>query len=137
AEPVCAGENELTITTMTAPRPLGRNGALLAAFCLSFAAMSVLQQQRLQGPSVSLHLNNLAIAVPHRPTLYKIEDAMGPRTLLDRWNPVARDNVLAAAAYLAWLKQPYGFPGMFGAYNFGPGNWEDHLHHNGAPPAET
>ena len=37
-----AGENELTITTMTAPRPLGRNGALLAAFCLSFAAMSAL-----------------------------------------------------------------------------------------------
>jgi len=194
----------LTITTMTAPRPLGRNGALLAAFCLSFAAMSVLQQQRLQGPSVSLHLNNLAIAVPHRPTLYQIEDAMGPRTLLDRWNPVvreaakkfhvpplwlravmrnetggrtvqpgdrpitssagaqgimqlmpdtysqmaaahglgadpfvARDNVFAAAAYLAWLKQRYGFPGMFGAYNFGPGNWEDHLHHKRALPAET
>ena len=76
---------------MTAPRPLGRNGALLAAFCLSFAAMSVLQQQRLQAPSVSMHLNDLAVPIPHRPTLYQIEDTMGPRTLLDRWNPVVRD----------------------------------------------
>jgi hypothetical protein len=48
-----------------------------------------------------------------------------------------RDNIFAAAAYLAWLKQRYGFPGMFGAYNFGPGNWEDHLHKRRALPLET
>jgi soluble lytic murein transglycosylase-like protein len=189
---------------MTASRPLGRNGALLAAFCLSFAAMSAVQQQRLQAPSVSLHLNNPAITVPRQPTIYQIEAAMGPRTLLDRWNPAVReaakkfhipplwlravmrnetggrtvqagdrpitssagaqgvmqlmpqtyremaaqyglgadtfeprDNIFAAAAYLAWLKRRYGFPGMFGAYNFGPGNWEDHLHKKRALPAET
>ena len=53
-------------------------------------------------------------------------------------NPaVARDNVLAAAAYLAWLKQRYGFPGLFAAYNFGPGNWEGHLRRKRALPAET
>jgi len=139
-----------------------------------------------------------------RPTTYDLEGDMGPRTLLDRWNPVVReaaekfhipalwlravmrnetggrtvqpgdkpitsragalgvmqlmpetysqmadhhalgadpanprDNVFAAAAYLSWLKQRYGFPGMFGAYNFGPGNWENHLHGKRALPAET
>ena len=61
-----AGENELTITTMTAPRPLGRNGALLAAFCLSFAAMSALQQQRLQAPSVAMRTVSCAMAEPPR-----------------------------------------------------------------------
>jgi len=136
--------------------------------------------------------------------IYSAEDAMGPRTLLDRWNPVVReaaekfhvpalwlravmrnetggrtvqggdkpivshagaqgvmqlmpetynqmaerhalgadpfkprDNIFAAAAYLAWLKDRYGFPGMFGAYNYGPGNWEDHLHKKRGLPAET
>jgi hypothetical protein len=199
---VRAGERELTTMTMTASRPLGRNTLLLTAFCLSFAAMSALQQQRPQAPAVAVNRNGPA--VPRPPTLYQIEDAMGPRTLLDRWNPVvrdaakkfhipplwlravmrtetggrtvqpgdrpitsragaqgimqlmpetysqmaaahglgadpfvARDNVFAAAAYLAWLKQRYGFPGMFGAYNFGPGNWEDHLHRKRALPAET
>jgi hypothetical protein len=53
----------------------------------------------------------------------------------DPANP--RDNVMAAAAYLSWLKQRYGFPGMFAAYNFGPGNWEDHLHKRRGLPAET
>jgi len=48
-----------------------------------------------------------------------------------------RDNIFAAAAYLAWLKDRYGFPGMFGAYNYGPGNWEDHLHRKHGLPAET
>lgn len=195
----------MTTTSLTAPRLAGRNGVMLAAFCLSFTAMSAMQHQRLPEPSVSLQLNNLALPpAPHVPTLYDIEDAMGPRTLLDRWNPVVReaakkfhipplwlravmrnetggrtvlegdkpivsragaqgimqlmpdtysqmaalhglgadtfkprDNIFAAAAYLAWLKQRYGFPGMFGAYNFGPGNWEDHLHRKRALPLET
>lgn len=37
------------------------------------------------------------------------------------------DNVLAGAAYLHWLKSKFGFPGMFAAYNAGPGKYQDHL----------
>ncbi len=196
----------MSVKIATAPR-LGRTGLLFAAACMGMLAMTATQQQRLHEPSVSLRLSNYLAqaAAQRRPVrVYETEDAMGPRTLLDRWNPVIReaaerfhvpalwlravmrnetggrtvqpgdkpitsragalgvmqlmpatysqmadrhdlgadpanprDNVFAAAAYLSWLKQRYGFPGMFGAYNFGPGNWEDHLHRKRALPAET
>jgi hypothetical protein len=152
-----------------------------------------------------MRLSNFLDAAPApAPTVYEIEKDMGPRTLLDRWNPVIReaaekfnvpamwlravmrnetggrtvlagdrpivshagaqgvmqimpatydemadkhglgddpfnprDNVYAAAAYLSWLKQRYGFPGMFAAYNFGPRNWELHLRRKRALPTET
>jgi hypothetical protein len=48
-----------------------------------------------------------------------------------------RDNIYAGAAYLHWLHGKYGFPAMFAAYNTGPGNLEDHLHHGAPLPAET
>ncbi len=31
-----------------------------------------------------------------------------------------RDNILAGTAYLSWLKEKYGYPKMFAAYNAGP-----------------
>jgi hypothetical protein len=174
--------------------------------CLTAITMTTMQQQRLHPPSVSMRLSNYLSerAAPAAPSVYETEDALGPRTLLDRWNPVVReaaekfhippmwlravmrnetggrtvqqgdtpitsragalgimqlmpdtysqmaerhdlgvdpakprDNIFAAAAYLAWLKSRYGFPGMFGAYNFGPGNWEDHLRRRRALPSET
>ena len=49
----------------------------------------------------------------------------------------SRDNILAGAAYLKWLKSKYGYPAMFAAYNDGPGNIEDHLHRGRPLPAET
>ncbi len=52
----------------------------------------------------------------------------------DPWN--ARDNILAGAAYLAELRDRYGVPGAFAAYNVGPARYERHL--AGDPlPAET
>ena len=48
-----------------------------------------------------------------------------------------RDNVLAGAAYLRWLKDKYGYPAMFAAYNDGPGNLEARLTNAGLLPAET
>ena len=179
---------------------------LFFAALLTLAGASWLQQQRGPKPSVSMRLSDFLekTPAPVMPTVYAAESAMGPRTLLDRWNPVvreaaakfnipamwlravmrnetggrtvlsgdkpivshagaqgimqlmpatyeemadkhglgddpfnARDNVYAAAAYLSWLKQRYGFPGMFAAYNFGPGNWELHLRRKRALPAET
>lgn len=48
-----------------------------------------------------------------------------------------RDNILAGAAYLKWLKGKYGFPAMFAAYNDGPGLFEDHLFRDRPLPDET
>jgi hypothetical protein len=48
-----------------------------------------------------------------------------------------RDNIYAGAAYLRWLHGKYGFPAMFAAYNTGPGNLENHLHHGAPLAAET
>jgi hypothetical protein len=48
----------------------------------------------------------------------------------------ARDNTLAGTAYLAELRDRYGAPGAFAAYNAGPARYERHL--AGEPlPAET
>ena len=186
---------------------------MLLAAMLALAASSSLQHQRSGTPSVAMRLSNLNAAPPApvqapepaaEASVFDVERSMGPRSLLDRWNPVIReaaakfnipaiwlravmrnetggrtvlpgdkpivshagaqgvmqlmpgtydqmadknglgdnphnahDNVLAAAAYLRWLKDRYGFPGMFAAYNFGPGNWEDHLRRKRGLPAET
>lgn len=53
----------------------------------------------------------------------------------DPYNP--RDNVFAGVAYLRFLYQRYGNPGMFAAYNDGPGKLEDHLYRGRPLPAET
>ena len=47
------------------------------------------------------------------------------------------DNILAGTAYLRWLRGKYGYPGMFAAYNDGPGNLEDRLRDGGLLPIET
>lgn len=39
----------------------------------------------------------------------------------------ARDNILAGTAYLAELRDRYGVPGAFAAYNAGPARYEGHL----------
>ena len=48
-----------------------------------------------------------------------------------------RDNIMAGAAYLRWLKSKYGYPAMFAAYNAGPGRLQDHLEKGVRLPAET
>ncbi len=53
----------------------------------------------------------------------------------DAFDP--RDNIYAGTAYLVWLRRRYGYPGMFAAYNDGPGKFEDHLYRGRALPAET
>lgn len=47
------------------------------------------------------------------------------------------DNIFASAAYLRWLRQRYGYPTMFAAYNDGPGNLEERLKDGGLLPEET
>lgn len=47
-----------------------------------------------------------------------------------------RDNILAGTFYLRLMYDRFGYPGMFAAYNAGPGRYAEHL--AGRPlPAET
>lgn len=54
---------------------------------------------------------------------------------LDPHNP--RDNILAGTAYLRAMYDRYGYPGLFAAYNAGPGRYEDHLRTGRTLPGET
>jgi soluble lytic murein transglycosylase-like protein len=47
-----------------------------------------------------------------------------------------RNNIMAGAGYLRWLKTKFGFPNMFPAYNAGPGTYQNHLG-GAALPTET
>ena len=59
------------------------------------------------------------------------QHGLGP----DPFNP--RDNILAGAAYLRWLRERYPYPALFAAYNDGPGNLEQRMISGGLLPAET
>lgn len=48
-----------------------------------------------------------------------------------------RDNILAGTAYLRAMYDRFGFPGLFAAYNAGPGRYQEHLDHGRPLPAET
>jgi soluble lytic murein transglycosylase-like protein len=61
---------------------------------------------------------------------------MRERLRLGRDPDDPRDNILAGTFYLRLLYDRYGYPGLFAAYNAGPGRYEQHL--AGRPlPAET
>jgi soluble lytic murein transglycosylase-like protein len=48
-----------------------------------------------------------------------------------------RDNILAGTFYLRLMYDRFGYPGMFAAYNAGPGRYAEHLSGRRALPAET
>ncbi|NKJ44859.1 lytic transglycosylase domain-containing protein [Novosphingobium sp. SG720] len=48
-----------------------------------------------------------------------------------------RDNILAGTAYLRAMYDRFGYPGLFAAYNAGPGRYAAHLATGRALPAET
>lgn len=53
----------------------------------------------------------------------------------DPYDP--RDNVIAGTAYLRAMYDRFGYPGLFAAYNAGPGRYEEHLAGGKPLPAET
>jgi soluble lytic murein transglycosylase-like protein len=63
----------------------------------------------------------------------------GLRSLLnlgpDPFEP--RDNILAGTAYLRLMYDRFGYPGLFAAYNAGPGRYSAWLSSGRALPAET
>ena len=48
-----------------------------------------------------------------------------------------RDNILAGTAYLRAMYDRFGYPGLFAAYNAGPGRYAEHLVTGRRLPAET
>lgn len=48
-----------------------------------------------------------------------------------------RDNILAGTLYLRLMYDRFGYPGLFAAYNAGPGRYADYLAGHARPPAET
>jgi hypothetical protein len=48
-----------------------------------------------------------------------------------------RDNILAGTAYLRQMYTRYGYPGMFAAYNAGPGRFDAYLSGRRPLPDET
>jgi soluble lytic murein transglycosylase-like protein len=48
-----------------------------------------------------------------------------------------RDNILAGTCYLRAMYDRFGYPGLFGAYNAGPGRYAEHLGSGRALPGET
>ncbi|WP_288417741.1 lytic transglycosylase domain-containing protein [uncultured Novosphingobium sp.] len=48
-----------------------------------------------------------------------------------------RDNILAGTFYLRLMYDRFGYPGMFAAYNAGPGRYAEHLSRRRALPTET
>jgi soluble lytic murein transglycosylase-like protein len=48
-----------------------------------------------------------------------------------------RDNILAGTAYLRLMHDRFGYPGLFAAYNAGPGRYAEHLATGRPLPGET
>jgi len=61
----------------------------------------------------------------------RVQHNLGP----DPFDP--RANILAGAAYLEAMRDRFGYPGLFAAYNAGPTRYEDHLRAGKPLPAET
>lgn len=48
-----------------------------------------------------------------------------------------RDNILAGTLYLRMMHDRFGYPGLFGAYNAGPGRYASYLAGRASLPGET
>jgi soluble lytic murein transglycosylase-like protein len=63
----------------------------------------------------------------------ELRDQQGLRA--DPYQP--RANILAGTAYLRAMHDRFGYPGLFAAYNAGPGRYEEHLRAGRPLPRET
>ena len=67
------------------------------------------------------------------PTWTTMRDALALGA--DPFDP--HDNIVAGACYLRMMYDRFGYPGLFGAYNAGPGRYRDWLAGQRALPRET
>ncbi|WEK43274.1 MAG: lytic transglycosylase domain-containing protein [Candidatus Sphingomonas colombiensis] len=63
--------------------------------------------------------------------------AMRTRLALGRNPDDPRDNILAGTCFLRLMYDHFGYPGLFGAYNAGPGAYADYLAGKRRLPRET
>ena len=64
-------------------------------------------------------------------------DAMRRRQGLGRDPHDPRDNIMAGTAYLRAMYDRFGYPGLFAAYNAGPGRYAEYLRSRRPLPGET
>lgn len=90
-------------------------------------------QTMLGGRPITSHAGAMGLMQLMPPTWTAMRAAHG----LGRNPHDPRDNILAGTAYLRAMYDRFGYPGLFAAYNAGPGRYAAHLASGRALPAET
>lgn len=90
-------------------------------------------QTHLNGRPITSHAGAMGLmqVMPGTWATLRQRHGLGP----DPHNP--RDNIFAGAAYLREMHDQFGYPGLFAAYNAGPGRYAEHLRTGRPLPAET
>lgn len=90
-------------------------------------------QTHLNGRPITSHAGakGLMQVMPGTWAALRQRHGLGP----DSHNP--RDNILAGAAYLREMYDQFGYPGLFAAYNAGPGRYAAHVRTGRPLPRET
>lgn len=90
-------------------------------------------QTQLDGRPITSHAGAMGLMqlMPGTWATMRRRHGLGP----DPHDP--RDNILAGAAYLREMHDLFGYPGLFAAYNAGPGRYAEHLRTGRPLPAET
>jgi soluble lytic murein transglycosylase-like protein len=90
-------------------------------------------QTHRNGRPITSHAGAMGLmqVMPGTWTTLRRQHGLGP----DPHDP--HDNILAGAAYLRQMHDRFGYPGLFAAYNAGPGRYAEHLRTGRPLPAET
>ncbi|MBJ7376357.1 lytic transglycosylase domain-containing protein [Sphingobium sp.] len=90
-------------------------------------------QTHLNGRPITSHAGAMGLmqVMPGTWAAMRRQHGLGP----DPHDP--RDNILAGTAYLRAMHDRFGYPGLFAAYNAGPGRYAKHLLTGRPLPAET
>ncbi len=88
---------------------------------------------RLGGQPITSHAGAMGLMQIMPGTWAELRAALGLGS--DPHDP--RDNIMAGTAYLRAMYDKFGYPGLFAAYNAGPGRYARHLLDGRPLPAET
>ncbi len=90
-------------------------------------------QTRRNGRPITSHAGAMGLMqiMPDTWAALRRQHRLGP----DPHDP--HDNIMAGAAYLRAMYDSFGYPGLFAAYNAGPGRYAEHLRTGRPLPAET
>lgn len=90
-------------------------------------------QTHLNGRPITSHAGAMGLmqVMPGTWAALRRQHGLGP----DPHDP--RDNIMAGTAYLRAMHDRFGYPGLFAAYNAGPGRYAEHLRTGRALAGET